>query len=446
MKTILILLDGVGDRAYKELDYQTPLQAASTPNLDQFARLGSNGLFHAASPGQCLPSETAHYLLFGYQAKNFPGRGFLEAVGYGVPLEDADVLCLAHLCGIEWQDDVPILAHGRDETLGDETVMGRFYETLSPYETDGIRFQLVQTRRNDAVLIIRGDVSPHISDSDPIIMGRPVARIQALDPNPEPLQTERTARAMNGYLSHCHQTLVNHPLNQWRQEQGFSPVNFLATHRAGRRIKQEPFQERWAMKGVIIASDAIYMGLAHELGLDGIRVKNSNDPGRDLRDRIRMALEDHDHDFIHVHTKMPDEAGHTKNPKNKQAVLTSLDHGMDEILDAVTTREDILAVVTGDHSTPSGSILIHSGEPVPIVFTGTHVRRDDVALFDEIHTAKGCLGFIRGRELMLMVLNYMNRSTLIGHQLGPRPRPYSPETYDSFVVHNEKGNRTPDSD
>jgi 2,3-bisphosphoglycerate-independent phosphoglycerate mutase len=66
------------------------------------------------------------------------------------------------------------------------------------------------------------------------------------------------------------------------------------------------------------------------------------------------------------------------------------------------------------------------------------VRRDDVAFFDEIHAVKGCLGFIRGRELMLMILNDMNRSALIGHQLGPRPRPYSPEKYDSFVVNNEK--------
>ena len=46
MKIILILLDGLGDRSYKVLDDLTPLQAASTPNLDRLAYLGSNGLFH----------------------------------------------------------------------------------------------------------------------------------------------------------------------------------------------------------------------------------------------------------------------------------------------------------------------------------------------------------------------------------------------------------------
>ena len=75
MKIVLVLLDGLGDRAYNVLGDRTPLQAAFKPNLDRIARLGSTGLFHAASPGQCLPSETAHYLIFGYEVEEFPGRG-----------------------------------------------------------------------------------------------------------------------------------------------------------------------------------------------------------------------------------------------------------------------------------------------------------------------------------------------------------------------------------
>ena len=48
MKIILVLLDGIGDRSYKLLDRRTPLQAATTPNLDRLAQMGSNGLFHDA--------------------------------------------------------------------------------------------------------------------------------------------------------------------------------------------------------------------------------------------------------------------------------------------------------------------------------------------------------------------------------------------------------------
>ena len=39
------------------------------------------GLFHATELGQALPSETAHFALFGYSLHEFPGRGPLEALG-----------------------------------------------------------------------------------------------------------------------------------------------------------------------------------------------------------------------------------------------------------------------------------------------------------------------------------------------------------------------------
>ena len=101
MKIILVLLDGLGDRTYSVLQDLTPLQAAITPNLDRLARIGSNGLFHAGLLGQCLPSETAHYLLFGYDLEDFPGGGLLEAVGDNIPFEGQDVLCLSHLSGVK---------------------------------------------------------------------------------------------------------------------------------------------------------------------------------------------------------------------------------------------------------------------------------------------------------------------------------------------------------
>ena len=66
MKILLVLLDGLGDRSYAELNDQTPLQAAAVPNLDRLAALGGNGMFHASFPGECLPSEMAHFLMFGY--------------------------------------------------------------------------------------------------------------------------------------------------------------------------------------------------------------------------------------------------------------------------------------------------------------------------------------------------------------------------------------------
>jgi 2,3-bisphosphoglycerate-independent phosphoglycerate mutase len=434
MKIILILLDGLGDRSYEILNHRTPLQAAATPNLDQLARLGSNGLFHAASLGQCLPSETAHYLLFGYDLKNFPGRGLLEAVGEGVAFDDGDVLCLAHLSGVSWKDSVPILTQGRDDIEGDAQEIGELCTAVSSYEAEGIGFRLQQTGRNDAILVLTGHASPYVSDSDPIMLGRAVARVLPLGDNPQPEEATRTAKALNEYLTYCHRVLMSHEMNRLRGARNLSPANFLVTQRCGRRIIQEPFNHRWGLAGMVIASPSVYGGLARELGLAFIRARDTDKAGEDLRERIRLALTDNAHDFIHVHTKVPDEAAHTGDPKRKEAAIAALDRGLDELVEAVEDRDDLLVTVTADHSTPSISSLVHSGEPVPVVLVGPNVRRDEVTSFDEVSAATGCLGLLRGQELMLTVLNYADRSRLLGCQLGGTERPYVSQTYEPFKL------------
>jgi 2,3-bisphosphoglycerate-independent phosphoglycerate mutase len=434
MKIILILLDGVGDRSYKILNNRTPLQQAHKPNLDRLAQLGSNGLFHSSLIGQCLPSEMAHYLLFGYDSHDFPGRGLLEAVGEGVSFNDGDVLSLAHLSCVTWHEGVPVLTHGRKAIKDDTRKIEQLFSAVTPYETQGVRFNLYRTGPNDAILVISGNVSPHVSDSDPMVIGRPMAKVKPVSGNPEPEKAAKTAAALNKYLSYGHSILAGHEVNRHRTEANLPSANFLATQRCGRRIPQEPFYDLWGIKGMVIASGAVYMGLAHELGLKPFRVKDSEHPGEDLKKRIRIAVSDASHDFIHVHTKAPDEAGHTKDPVRKKEVIELLDQGLDELVRKVEERNDMLVVVTADHSTPSSSALIHSGEPVPVTLIGPNVRRDKVKTFDEISAASGCMGLLRGQELMLMVLNYADLSVLHGHRLGEKERRYFPSIYETFKL------------
>jgi 2,3-bisphosphoglycerate-independent phosphoglycerate mutase len=437
MKIIVVLLDGLGDRAYRVLDYRTPLQAAVTPNLDRIASLGSNGLFHAASPGLCLPSETAHYLMFGYGLEEFPGRGLLEAAGYHVPFDEKDVVSLAHFSCIEWKGGLPVLTQSRRDIMGDGADLSRLYACLTPYEAQGVRLRLHQTQFNDAVLVMNGEVSPFVCDPDPMIVGRPMARIQPLTENPEPEKAARTAVVLNQYLSHCHRVLRDHEINRRRKEKNQAAANFLAVQRCGRRIRHGSFQQRWDLIPMLVGSGAVYKGLAHELGLTFVGMKDGEDPGRDLRERIEVALADRCHDFVHIHTKAPDEAAHTGEPLNKLKVVESLDRGLDGLVKALEKREDLIVAVTADHSTASISGLIHSGEPVPVAIVGPGVRRDHVSTFDEVNGAAGCLGFLRGKELMLMLLNYADRSSLLGHRLSSEEKLYAPKTYKEFQLEHE---------
>jgi 2,3-bisphosphoglycerate-independent phosphoglycerate mutase len=129
-----------------------------------------------------------------------------------------------------------------------------------------------------------------------------------------------------------------------------------------------------------------------------------------------------------------DQAAHSGDPGRKRDVISKLDSGLAGLVHALKERDDILAVITADHSTPSQSPLIHSGEPVPLCMAGHGVRRDGVTSFDEASTAGGCLGLLRGNELMLTILNCLDRSVLMGHRLGRRQKPYVPLHYEPFKI------------
>ncbi|MBN2123897.1 MAG: alkaline phosphatase family protein, partial [Deltaproteobacteria bacterium] len=332
---------------------------------------------------------------------------------------------------------VPFMTRGRRAIEKEMPGTGPLYSSIAAFESGGIRMRLHQTHPNDGILLLQGPVSPFISDSDPMVEGRPVARIVPLAGNPEPERAGRTAAALNDYLRYAHRVLKELEPNPGRRAGGLPEANFLVTLRCGRRAPQQPFEERWGLKGLFISSGAVFAGLARELGLRFQKAEKALDPEDEIRQRIRSALEDREHDFVHVHTKAPDEAAHTGDPLFKAQVLNSLDRGMDDLLEALEERDDLLVAVTGDHSTPSLSPLIHSGEPVPLLLAGRTVRRDGVRTFDEVSAATGSLGYLKGKELMLTLLNHADRSTLFGHRLGRVERPYFPEHYEPFTLGDE---------
>ena len=60
--------------------------------------------------------------------------------------------------------------------------------------------------------------------------------------------------------------------------------------------------------------------------------------------------------------------------------------------------------------------------------------KGQAAVFDEVQAAKGCLGFLKGEEVLLTLLNYADRAVLYGHQLGGIVRPYFPLDYSPFKL------------
>lgn len=442
-KCIMILLDGVGDRSYPELNHCTPLQAARTPALDQIAENGANGLYHAALLGQALPSENAHFAIFGYDMDVFPGRGALEALGAGISLDAGEVALLAHFVSVRRSPDATlILIEGKPQASDDE--IQSLIRAVEEYSADGIRFRLHHTHGFRGILTLAGDVTPFVTDSDPITAGCALTAVLPWRTFADDPQSRNTSKAIGSYLEWVHHTLTRHPVNRKRRKAGRPLLNGLVTQRAGRLKKATPFAELNGMRGLSIASGIVYHGLCTYLGMDVRHVADTADPGNDLCQRIHMALASlADYDFIHVHTKMPDEAAHSKDPLYKTRVLEALDQGIGAVLPELIGEPELLIVVAADHSTPSAGPLIHSGEAVPLVFCGPGVRRDRIRQYDEVSAAGGALGLVRGKELMYLIINHLDRAKLQGLMDTPVDQAYWPGRTEPLILKIPAGENGP---
>src|SRR5580765_1287916 len=116
-KVVLVVLDGLGDLATKEQNYLTPLEAASTPNLDAIAKNSAQGRMIPVAPGITPGSGPGHLGLFGYDPLEFQvGRGVIEAPGLGLELKAGDVAARGNFCTLDAKGIVTDRRAGRIDT------------------------------------------------------------------------------------------------------------------------------------------------------------------------------------------------------------------------------------------------------------------------------------------------------------------------------------------
>ena len=398
---VVLLLDGLGDRAHESLGGRTANEAARTPNLDALATCGSTGLFYSVGPGRAPSSEVAHWSLLGYRPEEFPNRAVLEALGAEQRVDEGDVLAFAALRPAERRDGWLWLT-GRPRYDEDEDEARALVERCDDVEVDGLRFTLTHLRRGEAILRVAGGADDRVTDSDAFFRDRhPVLRPQAAHP-----EAERTARAAEEWTRVVIDRLAG------------ERFNVITLKWWGRRRPAPAFVERHGVGGSFIADSRFLHGLARAVGLEPVHAPESDDPSADLRRRLELVRDrlDAGDTFVFSHLKSTDAAGHTKDAAVKRRTIELLDS---ELGDLPTDRA--VVCVTGDHATPASPEVIHSGDPVPLLVGGPGVRADEVVSFGELDCSRGILGHLRGPDLMPVLLNAADRPLY----LGSRPTPFS---------------------
>jgi 2,3-bisphosphoglycerate-independent phosphoglycerate mutase len=388
---VVVLLDGLADRAHESLGGRSGVEAASTPNLDRLCASGSCGVLYAIGPGRAPSSEVAHWSMLGYRPDEFPGRAVFEALGRGQEVDSEHVFAYAALRPAERREDGWWLT-GRPDPERDTDEAEALVARCDGIAIDGLTFSLTHVWRGEAVLRIAGGADERVTDSDSFFRAwYPMLRPQPLVP-----EAARTA----------------HACEQWTREvmrrlEG-ERFNVITLKWFGRPKELPSFLERHGVTGTFAAESAFLRGLGRCVGLTPLESPHVN------VELVKERLDAGD-TFVYVHDKRIDEAGHTKDPNVKREAVELLDAALAEL-----PINRAVVCVTGDHATPAFPDVIHSGDPVPFVVAGPGVRSDRVREFGESTCADGIFGHLRGPDMMPVLLNAADRPLF----LGSRPTPF----------------------
>jgi 2,3-bisphosphoglycerate-independent phosphoglycerate mutase len=409
---VVVLFDGLADRAHDSLGGRTANEVADTPKLDRFAASGSCGLIYGVGPGRAPSSEVAHWAMLGYTPDEFPGRAVFEALGAGQEVDPDDVFAFAALRPAERREDGLWLT-GRPRYGEDEQDAAELVAACDGLELDGLRFTLSHLRRGEAVLRVAGGADARVTDTDAFFRDRhPVLRPQAAAPEAEP-----TARAAELWTRRAIDVLAQHPVNRRRAAENLPVFNVITLKWWGRHRPAPTFPQRHGLHGSFIADSRFLQGLGRAVGLEPRDAAETDDPATDLRARVHLIDErlTAGDTFVFSHLKAADAAGHTKDPAVKRRTIEALDAELGEL-----PTDRAIVCVTGDHATPTYPEVIHSGDPVPFLVAGPGVRADSVERFGELDCAAGIFGQLRGPDMMPVLLNAADRPLF----LGSRPTPF----------------------
>jgi 2,3-bisphosphoglycerate-independent phosphoglycerate mutase len=403
-KVLFIVCDGLSDRPVKELDMKTPLQAARKPAMDALARHGVSGTMDVIGHGIVPGSDTAHLALFGYDPfKVYTGRGPIEAAGAGLPLAKGDVAFRCNFATVDESWKVVDRRAGRIRSGTSELA-----EALSGMTIEDVRAVFRAGTEHRGVLVLSGPGLDHrITDVDPHSESR-VLEARAIVP-----EADKTARVLNEFVKRSHELLRAHPVNAERVSAGLPAANVVLPRGAGGVSDLEPLSQRLGMKCAAVAGVTLVKGICRLVGMDVPDVPGATGGlDTDYKAKADAALSLlRTHDLVFVNVKAGDVASHDGDAKLKVRVAENIDMMLGLLLKEV--GEDVLVVVTCDHSTPV-SVRDHSADPVPVTISGADARIDGVKEFDEVSVAAGALGRIRGMDLMPIVMGMANRSRKFG--------------------------------
>jgi len=386
MKYLVILADGMADYPIPELNHQTPMQYAHTPNIDYLAKRSVLGQA-ATIPDNFPPgSDVANLSVLGYDPNlYYTGRSPLEAVSMGISMASEDLALRCNLVTLSGEPDYE-------------------QKVMVDYSSGEISSQEAQTLVQDLQTQLGSEdrsLYPGVSYRNLMIWkAAGDKKLQLTPPHDITDQSIRNylPQGTDGHfllelMKASHLLPAQHPLNADRMNSGLRPANSIWFWGEGRKPNMNSFAERYQLKGSVVAAVDLVKGLGISAGLRAVKVEGATGGiETNFAGKGHAAIEElrQEQDFVYVHIESPDEAGHQGNLEKKIWSIEQIDKlVIGQILNRLDEFDRLRLLLLPDHFTPL-SIKTHSREPVPfLLFDSADPLDNQNGLYDENNTKNG---------------------------------------------------------
>jgi len=405
------LLDGVGDLPHPDLAGKTPLEAATTKNMDMLAKNGIMGQVISVGKGIAPESDIAVFNMLGYkfQHSDYVGRGVVEAIGIGIDFKDGDLALRGNFATLDNEGKIIDRRAGRKIEREDVEEISKEIEKEIKFSNPNASVVVAPTVGHRVTVRLRDDkpLSSEISNTDPAygrIDGMGIAKavsdfmkIEKCIPLEQTENAISAANLVNEFTEQSLEIMKKSDVNKRRSQKNKKLLNSILLRDAGNKYPNvKPINDLHSMNFSCIVDMPVEVGISNIL-----KMRTYNAGGlTDYEEKASVAAQAMEtENAIYVHLKGPDEFGHDGDAIGKMKNIEEIDKRFfGTLLDHIDVSK-VAVMVSADHSTPSIH-KGHSADPVPVLISGDMITNDDTQRFTEAEAKKGAIGLIEGAQVV----------------------------------------------
>ena len=411
------MLDGVGDLPHPDLAGKTPLEAATTRNMDVLAKNGSMGQVISVGKGIAPESDIAVFNMLGYkfQHSDYAGRGVIEATGIGIDFKDGDLALRGNFATLDNEGKIIDRRAGRQIEREDAEEISKEIEKKIRFSNPNASVVVAPTVDHRVIVRLRDSkpLSSEISNTDPAYarvdgmgIAKAVSDFMKIEKCIPLEQTEDAASAailVNEFTEQSLEIMKKSDVNKQRSQKNKKLLNSILLRDAGNKYPNvKPINDLHSMNFSCIVDMPVEVGISNIL-----KMKTFNAGGlTDYEGKASVAAQAMEtENAIYVHLKGPDDFGHDGDAIGKMKNIEEIDKRFfGTLLDHIDVSK-IAVMISADHSTPC-IYKGHSDDPVPLLISGDMIANDDTQRFTEAEAKKGAIGLIEGAQVVKTAIDF----------------------------------------